>query len=265
LVCGILIFISEYFLFQQVALLIGRILVFMSASFILCCLIYGYLEYINRQKALAVFGRFLDPKVVLKLLAEKKLTAGQLNKKQMVTVLFSDIRNFTQLSEKHAAEDIVSLLNRYFSEQVNIIFQQKGTLDKFIGDCIMAFWGAPLSNTNHAVDAINAALAMEEQLLAFRQSLPVEMQQFDVGIGIHSGEAVVGLIGAELRSDYTVIGDTVNLSSRIEGLTKNHCRILISEQTKILAEHAFDFIYFGEHEVKGKQEKVKLFQPKRKI
>jgi adenylate cyclase len=238
----------------------------MFFSFLVFSFIYGYLEYRHRQQALAMFGRFLDPKVVYKLLEDSALSREQLNKKQTLTVLFSDIRGFTQLAEKRSAEAVVQLLNQYFNQQVAIIFKHQGTLDKFIGDCVMAFWGAPIQNNPSldAISAINAALAMEEQLLAFRQTLPVELQDFDVGIGIHSGECIVGMIGADLRVDYTVIGDTVNLASRIEGLTKNNVRILVSEQTKDLAKHVFDFNYQGEHQVKGRQGSVTLYQPIRK-
>jgi len=213
-----------------------------------------------------MFGRFLDPQVVYKLLEEDALSPEQLNKKQTLTVLFSDIRGFTQIAENSDAEAVVKLLNQYFNQQVAIIFKHHGTLDKFIGDCVMAFWGAPIQNEpkQDAVAAINTALAMEEQLLLFRQTLPADLQGFDIGIGIHTGECIVGLIGADLRVDYTVIGDTVNLASRIEGLTKHNSRILVSEQTKDLTSDVFDFSYQGEHQVKGRQGKVQLYQPQRR-
>ncbi len=258
--------ISTSLLKQQQALFIGAILLMMLVSFLVLSFIYGYLEYRHRQQALAMFGRFLDPQVVYKLLEEDALSPEQLNKKQTLTVLFSDIRNFTQLAEENSAEAVVHLLNQYFNQQVAIIFKNHGTLDKFIGDCVMAFWGAPMQSepSLDAISAINTALAMEEQLLLFRKSLPEELQGFDMGIGIHSGECIVGMIGADLRVDYTVIGDTVNLASRIEGLTKSHARILVSEQTKNLASHAFNFSYQGEHQVKGRQSKVNLYHPTRR-
>ncbi|WP_019027589.1 CHASE2 domain-containing protein [Colwellia piezophila] len=258
--------ISTELLMQQQLLFVGAILLVMLISFLTFSFFYGYLEYRRRQQALAMFGRFLDPQVVYKLLEEGALSPEKLNKKQTLTVLFSDIRNFTQLAENSDAEDVVKLLNQYFNQQVAIIFQHEGTLDKFIGDCVMAFWGAPRQSevAQDAVAAINAALAMEQELLRFRQSLPAGLKSFDIGIGIHTGECIVGMIGADLRLDYTVIGDTVNLASRIEGLTKNNARILVSEQTKKLTSHAFDFSYQGEHQVKGRQSKVQLYQPRRR-
>jgi len=260
-----LIFLSNTLLQQQQILFVGEILVFMLVSFVSFSFVYGYEEYRHRQEALAMFSRFLDPSVVYKLLKDDALSPEQLNRKATLTVLFSDIRGFTHIAEKRDAQTLVNLLNDYFNQQVNIIFTHKGTLDKFIGDCIMAFWGAPEVSTNHATKAIHAALAMEKQLTEFKKKLPVNLQHFDVGIGIHTGECIVGMIGAKRRLDYTVIGDAVNLASRIEGLTKHSTRILISEQTKLLAEDDFNFIYQGEHKVKGREALVKLYQPQLKV
>jgi len=260
----ILILVSNSLLKQQQIMFVGEILVFTIASFISFTFIYGYEEYKHRQQALAMFSRFLDPKVVHKLLNDDALSPEQLNKKTTLTVLFSDIRGFTNIAEQSDVQTLVNLLNDYFNQQVDIIFSEQGTLDKFIGDCIMAFWGAPQESTDHAVRAIQAALAMELQLADFKKTLPDNLQHFDVGIGIHTGECLVGMIGAKRRLDYTVIGDAVNLASRIEGLTKHSSRILVSEQTKLMAEDFFEFIYQGEHKVKGRDALVKLYQPKYK-
>jgi len=259
-----LLLLSNALLKQQQVLFVGEILTFVLLIFIIFAFVYGYIEYKNRQQALAMFSRFLDPTVVVQLLKDEGLSPEKLNKKQTLTVLFSDIRGFTKISEKSDVQALVNLLNDYFNQQVDIIFKHQGTLDKFIGDCIMAFWGAPVSSNEHAIDAIHAALAMEQQLAVFKQNLPEHLQHFDVGIGIHTGECIVGMIGADLRLDYTVIGDAVNLASRIEGLTKITARILVSEQTKELARDAFDFTYQGEHKVKGREALVKLYQPKHK-
>lgn len=265
IIASIILIVSSYFLLQQQKLFwLGSVFSFMVVSFILFSLIYGYLEYKHRQQTLSLFSRFLDPHVVNKLLKEDALSPEQLNKKQILTVLFSDIRGFTELAEKSEVEQVVKLLNQYLNRQVNIIFEHRGTLDKFIGDCIMAFWGAPVSQKDHAIYAINAALAMEQALISFQKKLPKSWQDFDIGIGIHTGECIVGMIGTDLRVDYTVIGDSVNLASRIEGLTKNTARILVSEQTKLLADDAFDYIFQGEFHVKGRVSSVRVYQPKRK-
>jgi adenylate cyclase len=260
-----LVITSNYFFAQQHVLFIGSSILMMALSFLFFAIGYGYKEFIQRKKSLALFSRFLDPQVVTRLLKKGELDLNKLNQKRVVTIIFSDIRGFTQLSENREASEVLKLLNQYLSQQVAIIFNHNGTLDKFIGDCIMAFWGAPITNDNHAVDAINAALAMEDNLRAFQQQLPASLKTFDIGIGVHSGEAIVGLVGTELRVDYTVIGDAVNLTSRIEGLTKNVSRILVSEQSKELAKYAFDFEFKGEYTVKGRKSKVRLFQPIRKV
>ena len=253
--------VSQSLLLQQQLLVIGVVISFMIISFVVFSVFYGYLEYQRRLQTITMFDRFLHPHVVRKLLKEQQLSPEKLNKKQVITVLFSDIRNFTQLSETQAAEEVLQLLNNYFEQQLTVIFDHKGTLDKFIGDCLMAFWGAPLNNPNHAVSAIAAALAMEKALLAFKNTLPESLSGFDVGIGIHTGECIVGMIGANSRLDYTVIGDTVNLASRIEGLTKNNHRILVSQCCKELSEHVYDFEFVGEYQVKGRQELVKVYRP----
>lgn len=261
-----LVYLSlSYFMFaKQQLLFVGTPMVLIITSLLTHSILNGFVEYQQRKKTLGLFSRFLDPAVVLKLLKADELSTDKLMKKRTLTVLFSDIRNFTELSEKHDASSIVALLNEYFNRQVAIIFKQHGTLDKFIGDCVMAFWGAPVHSDSHAEDAINAALLMEEALLNFRKSLPEHFQHLDVGFGIHTGECIVGMIGADLRVDYTVIGDAVNLASRIEGLTNSNSRILVSEQTKQQAESKFDFNYLGEFQVKGRKSLVKLYQPHRR-
>jgi adenylate cyclase len=214
----------------------------------------------QKQAAVAMFSRFVNPHVVTLLLDQGVQTA-----RREVTLLFSDIRGFTTLSETRSPEQVVELINRYFSLQVDVIWRHGGTLDKYIGDCIMAMWGAPLDNAQHARNAVACALDMADTLQAFKRELGAEDLEFDVGIGLHSGAAVVGLIGSEKRREYTAIGDTVNLASRIEGLTKDaKRRILVSRETKELCADAFDFVSCGTFPVKGRAQPVELFEPRRK-
>jgi len=256
--------VAQQLLHQNYFLALGSATVFVWFTAVLICLSMGLLEYRNRKQALNMFGRFLDPKLVLSLCEQGKLSAKQLNKGKELTILFADIRNFTQMSEQHSADEVMQLLNEYFSAQVEIVFGTQGTVDKFIGDCIMAFWGAPVDSDMHAANAVDAALKMEEKLFEFKKTLPQNLADFDIGIGLHTGKAVVGLIGTKQRVDYTVIGDAVNLASRIEGLTKDVSRILVSESTVEKAKTHFEFIYHGEYKVKGRNKPVKLYQPKRK-
>jgi adenylate cyclase len=217
----------------------------------------------TREQAVRLFSRFLNPTVVRQIVDQGETVESLSGKTRQMSILFSDIRGFTTLSETRPPQEIVALLNRYFSRQVAVVFRHGGTLDKFIGDCIMAFWGAPLDDERHAEHAVAAALEMEQVLIAFKKEFGDAAGDFDVGIGIHSGSAVVGFIGAEQKLDYTAIGDAVNLASRIEGLTKEaHCRILVSRETATACHNSFEFTSRGSYKVKGRTQEVELFEPK---
>ncbi|MFT4241036.1 MAG: adenylate/guanylate cyclase domain-containing protein [Acidovorax sp.] len=228
-------------------------------------LLSSRLEMAQREHVQAMFARFVDPRIVRNLSDAAQVAQAEVSASREVTVLFSDIRGFTSLSEHRRPEEIVAMLNRYFEMQVEVIFRHDGTLDKFIGDAIMAFWGAPIAQPRHAELAVHAALGMADAL----QRFAAEMEQgglgaqFDIGIGVHTGPAVVGFLGTARRLDYTAIGDTVNLASRIEGCTKNVARVLVSEATRAQCAHAFEFIDRGAFEVKGREQAVRLFEPRR--
>lgn len=251
-------------------LAVGQLLVFPVLRFMLfgwafyfAAALQAYLrERREREQAVREFSRFVNPHVVNELIEHGGLSREGENRQ--VTLLFSDIRGFTSLSETRAPQEVVSILNRYFTRQVAAIFRNNGALDKFIGDAIMAIWGAPLDDPDHAVHAVRTALDMADELQSFKLELGELGADFDVGIGIHSGTAVVGLIGSEQRREYTAIGDTVNLASRIEGLTKGVARILVSEETRRLCGEAFDFVPRGLYKVKGRAQDVALYEPRRK-
>jgi adenylate cyclase len=137
-------------------------------------------------------------------------------------------------------------------------------VDKFIGDCIMAFWGAPAEDPAQAQHAVAAALEMAKVVLEFRKGLGDLSEIFDVGIGLHTGQAVVGFMGSPNKLDYTAIGDTVNLASRIESQTKGIARVLVSAATRAHCGAAFDFVPRGTYKVKGREEPVELFEPQEK-
>lgn len=221
-------------------------------------------ERAERQRSVEIFSRFLDPRVVNELVAKGESALNLKSESRQITVLFSDIRGFTTLSERHTAEEIVELLNDYFSRQVEVIFRHGGTMDKFIGDAVMAFWGAPVDDGQQARHAVEAALDMADALMAFKADLGKQDENFDVGIGIHTGPGVVGFIGSHNRLDYTAIGDTVNLASRIEGQTKGVARILVSDDTRAQCSDSFDFTDHGFYKVKGRTQEVRLFEPRRK-
>lgn len=218
----------------------------------------------QRRHVQAMFSRFVDPRIVDQLSEAKQVAQAEVSASREITVLFSDIRGFTSLSEHRKPEDIVTILNRYFEMQVDVIFRHQGTLDKFIGDAIMAFWSAPVQQPNHAALAVQAALDMCEALKRFSDDMAKEdaSASFDIGIGLHTGQAVVGFLGTAKRLDYTAIGDTVNLCSRIEGCTKGVARVLVSEETRRQCADDFDFIDRGAFEVKGRNQTVQLFEPR---
>jgi class 3 adenylate cyclase/CHASE3 domain sensor protein len=208
--------------------------------------------------------RYLAPQVADAVLnggAPVSLTSTRRN----LSILVATIRGFTSMSENMEPEEVIDGLNQHFAVMTDVVFRHGGTLDKYIGDCIMAMWGAPLDNADHAKSAVACALDMADALQGFKRELGAEHLEFDVGIGLHSGPAVVGLIGSEKRREYTAIGDTVNLASRIEGLTKDaKRRILVSKDTAELCGDAFEFVSCGTFPVKGRAQPVELFEPRRK-
>jgi adenylate cyclase len=226
-----------------------------------------WLERREREATIGIFGRFLDPRVVAGLVETGELARDQKPVAREITILFSDIRGFTTLSETRTPEQVVHLLNRYFSRQVDVIFRHGGTLDKFIGDAIMAFWNAPTDTPGHAARAVAAAVEMTRALDDFKKELAAGgegLGDFDIGIGLHTGPAVVGFLGSDSRMEYTAIGDTVNLASRIESATKGVARVLVSGATRTACGGdggGIVFIHRGEFHVKGREQAVELYEP----
>ena len=218
------------------------------------------------------FGKYLAPQIVSELVENpKKLKLG--GEKKNLTILFSDIRGFTSLSEKFSPESLSIFLNRYLTEMTEIVLRKNGTVDKFIGDAVMAFWGAPLDDANHAANALETALEMIDSLQIFNRENKGKYPEIDIGIGINTGEVTVGNMGSEKRFDYTVIGDSVNLASRLEGLNKIYgTNIILSEFTvsEFLKENNPPKPLFRELDlvkVKGKDQPVKIYEmiPRHKI
>ena len=190
----------------------------------------------ERSRITGLFGRYVSAHVVEELIASGQ--PPQLGgERRTLTVLFSDIRNFTVISERLKPEEVVEMLNRYFAQVCQVILEAGGTIDKFIGDAVMVQFGAPVAHADHADRALRAALRMQETARTFagwmQERFPERgLPEFAVGIGIHTGPAVIGNIGSEQRTEYTAIGDTVNAASRIEGMTKElQCVVLASAET----------------------------------
>ncbi len=188
----------------------------------------------SEQKIEKAFSRFLPPTIIKRIINEEDSLTSSVGEKRQVAILISDIRNFTNISEQNSPEDIVAFLNYFFARMGKIIQKHGGTIDKFMGDAIMALFGAPESYIYNGNRAANAALEMIEDLKNVDTSkLNMGDYKFKVGIGIHYGKPIVGSIGSEEKKEYTVIGDDVNLASRVESLTKLYgTNILITESVK---------------------------------
>jgi adenylate cyclase len=185
------------------------------------------------QRIKDVLSRYVSRPVAEAVLQEQDAVPLGTGRRQRVTVMFTDIRGFTSLSERLAPEEVVAFLNTYFSRMVGAVFMFDGMLDKYIGDGMMAVFGAPITHEDHALRAVKAAFRMRKELEALNVELKARNEApLAIGIGLHTGECVIGNIGTEQRLDYTAIGDTVNTASRIEGLTKEHkVDILVSADT----------------------------------
>jgi adenylate cyclase len=231
-------------------------------------LVYGLgvvLRYLlireEKKKLRKYFSLYVAKEVVDELLAHpEKLKLGGETKN--LTILFSDIRGFTSVSEKMDAQSLVGLLNKYLTALAQIVLENRGVVDKFIGDAIMAFWGAPLPLENHAKLAVRAALLMSHRLRECNEEWKkLNYPEIKIGIGLNTGDVVVGNIGSSDRFDYTVIGDNVNLASRLEGLTKFYgAGIIISEMTAAEVKDEFVLRQIDCVAVKGKMQGVKIYE-----
>jgi adenylate cyclase len=215
-----------------------------------------------RKKLKTIFGQYVPPEIVDEMSQHPDQNFSVDGESREMSVLFCDIRSFTTISESLAADELKKLLNYFFTPMTRIIFEKRGTIDKYVGDMIMAFWGAPVRDPGHSQHAVEAALAMLDTLDGIQDELrergwPV----VNVGIGINTGMMNVGDMGSEYRRAYTVIGDAVNLGSRLEGLTKYYgVRLIVSETTvanlKGMALRCLDRV-----KVKGKHEPVTIYEP----
>jgi class 3 adenylate cyclase/CHASE2 domain-containing sensor protein len=219
----------------------------------------------ERSRMRSVFGRYMADEVVEVLLADDRKVDLSGDTK-LVTVLFCDIRGFTTISEKLSAHEVVEMLNAYFSRVCEPIFAQGGTLDKYIGDAVMAVFGSPIAYPDHARRAVRAALGMAKEAAAFKQWMTERfpdrgLQEFGIGVGMHTGEVVIGDIGAPKRKEFAAIGDTVNTASRLEGVTKELKCVVVAGDATISA--AGPGVRTGKEQtltVKGRSEAIKVYE-----
>jgi len=226
----------------------------------LVALYRALVEEKEKRKVRGAFQQYLTPEVIRRLLQNPELVKPR---KTEITVMFSDVRDFTSISEQLDAQELALLLNHYLTDMTRIVFDQEGTLDKYIGDAVMAFWGAPFEVGDHASKACRTALEMMRRLADLQKQWKAEGKpELDIGIGLNTGVASVGNMGSELRYGYTAMGDAVNLASRLEGLNKEYrTHILASETTYAAVRNAgFVFRELDLIRVKGKLQPVTIYE-----
>jgi adenylate cyclase len=237
----------------------------LALIFALCLsnLVLGYFtEGRKRAQIVNLFGEYLSPDVVNRLASDPSSSRQQISQTREITVLFCDIRGFTKISEAMDPQILSEYLNEYLTGMTEVIHQSAGTVDKYIGDAVMAFWGAPMTDSHHATHAVSAAIKMQTVANALSQSFVSRgLPPLSVGIGIHTGQARVGDMGSKLRRVYTAIGDTVNLASRLESLTKSFDTPVIVSEATARAAPKHDFTELDSVLVQGRAEPVLVFAP----
>jgi adenylate cyclase len=220
------------------------------------------LEFQLKQQIKKQFEHYLEPKMVKKLQENPDLLKLGGETKEL-TFMFSDIRGFTPLSEKYQSNpaDLTKVINRFLTPMTNIIMKNNGTIDKYMGDCIMAFWNAPIDTPNHKELAIKSALEMMDKLKELNETDGFgDGNKINIGIGINTGKCIVGNMGSDQRFDYSVIGDPVNLASRLEGVSKNYdATLVIGEDTYRGISKLYKFKKLDDVQVKGKSNKVTIY------
>ncbi len=226
---------------------------------------WGYFFESRRKNQFAdLFGQYVPPELVAKMAQDPERYSME-GRNEELTVLFSDVRGFTSISEGLDPKELTGLMNEYLGAMTEVIRRNQGTLDKYIGDAIMAFWGAPVADADHARNAVLTALQMQQELR--RLDEPFRLRGWpilEIGVGINTGLMTVGDMGSSVRKSYTVMGDAVNLGARLEGLTKQYAvGIIISESTKLQVMQVMDMAFreLDRVRVKGKEQPVGIFEP----
>ena len=262
-------FLFEILLISSYMWLTKLILVDWFSPIIICSIVWAHLTYNNyaRENKLKLqikkqFEHYLSPDMVKKLQKNPSLLklGGETRE---LTFMFSDIRGFTPISEKYKKnpQGLTVVINKFLTPMTDIIMKNGGTIDKYMGDCIMAFWNAPIDTANHKEKAIDSALEMMSKLKELNDSDGFgEGNKLNIGIGINTGEAVVGNMGSEQRFDYSVLGDAVNLASRLEGVSKNYdATLVVGEDTYNSISSKYNFEKLDDVQVKGKSNTIAIY------
>lgn len=231
------------------------------AGYVSSTVYHFVVERKQRMLIKAMFSTYVNPSVVDELIMNpEKLTLG--GQRKELSVMFSDIDGFTSIAEHLDSQELVSLLNEYLNEMTDIVFRNSGTLDKFEGDAVVAFWGAPIAQEDHPMRACRCALEMQDALVGIRKNWKEQKRPLlNVRIGVNTGEMVVGNMGGKGKFDYTVIGDSVNLAARLESANKlYHTGIMVSQRTYDLVKHAIIGRELDLITVKGRSEPLKIYE-----
>ncbi|OGT31686.1 MAG: guanylate cyclase [Gammaproteobacteria bacterium RBG_16_51_14] len=257
----LIVFNLSMWQFANLVLPVASLLVMLLGMYLLNMTFGFFVERRGKRQITGLFGQYIPPELVDELSANPEACTMDAENREM-TVLFSDVRGFTTLSEGLSPKDLSRLMNEFLTPMTRIIHQNRGTIDKYMGDAIMAFWGAPLEDAGHARHALDTGMAMLESLNALREEFRARgWPEIRIGIGINTGEMSVGNMGSEFRMAYTVMGDAVNLGSRLEGLTKVYgVGMIVSESTRTAVP---DYTYreLDRVRVKGKDEPVTIYEP----
>lgn len=223
---------------------------------------YGFLaEARNKRQITKLFGQYVPPELADKMSQDPTHYSMEGQSREM-TVLFSDIRGFTNFSEALPPTELAEVLNAYLSTMTQIVQDHRGTIDKYIGDAVMAFWNAPLDMPDHAEQAVQTALDMQAALVALNERFAARgWPDVKIGVGVNTGRMSVGNMGSEFRLSYTVMGDAVNLGSRLEGITKQYGVGILATETTVAADPAHQFMKIDVVRVKGKETPVAIYQP----
>ena len=250
---------TAFMLFEKSGVVMPLILPSMAVVFAygLSTSYYALTEGKEKRQTRQLFEKYLSPEVIKEFMQDSQYweLGGQTLE---ITVMFADLEGFTPLSEQLSPEAMVHLINQYLTEMSAVVLYEQGTIDKYEGDLIMAFFGAPIPQRDHAARACRAALAMQRRMEELRRQWKAEgLPELRMRIGLHSGPAVVGNMGSDFRFNYTAMGDTVNLASRLEGANKDFgTYTLVSEATREMAGEEFEFRSLGTTQVKGKSEET---------
>lgn len=261
---SLLLIYANHWVWKENGLVLSVIApIFILAVLYLLNLIMGFLfETKEQRKMKSVFSQYLPKERIELLMSQKEGKIGLQGESKELTVLFADIRDFVKISESMAASELKQFLSFFLTPMTEIIFKHKGTIDKYVGDMVMAFWGAPLEDPSHAFNAISAALDMKEKLKDLNLALKsLGKPEISIGIGLNTGIMSVGDMGSKFRRAYTVLGDPVNLASRLENLTKYyHVGMIVGEKTQLETKTHFIYRKLDRVKVKGKENAQEIYE-----